>query len=214
MKADMNLLRIYAIFVRQIFLIRHNPIRFINLFLWVGIDIVLWGFITKYLDSLGSSKFSFFAVVFSAVMLWEFLIRAQSSVMMGFFEDMWSQNFINYFSSPLKIKEYLGGLIFSGFVNSIIGLLVIIIIAGLIFGFNLFTIGIFILPSLIILFIFAISLGFFASGIVFRFGPSAEWIAWPLPFLFGPLSGVFYPISALPHFLQIIAKFFPSVLRI
>ena len=54
----------------------------------------------------------------------------------------------------------------------------------------------------------AISL--FVMGIVLRFGTGAEAMAWGIMFVVMPLSGVFYPVSALPDFLQPIALALPT----
>lgn len=205
----MSLTRIYAIFVRQIYLLRYNPIRFINTFIWISIDVTLWGFITKYLDSLKTAVFSFSTLLFGAIILWQFLVRVQQGVMNAFFEDVWSHNFLNFFASPLKTREYLSGLVLSGISVSIVAFSIVISSASLFFGYDLFKIGLALLPFLLILFIFGITLGIFAAALVLRFGPSAEWLAWPIPFLMQPFAGVFYPISTLPHPMQVIAKCIP-----
>ena len=72
---------------------------------------VQWGFISKYLGSFGQATFSFVTVILGAIILWEFMVRVQQGIMMAFLEDIWTQNFINFFASPLKIREYLCGLV-------------------------------------------------------------------------------------------------------
>ena len=47
----MDLTHIAAIVLRQFYLIRGSLSRLLPLFVWAGIDIVLWGFITKYLNT-------------------------------------------------------------------------------------------------------------------------------------------------------------------
>jgi ABC-2 type transport system permease protein len=205
----MSLSRIYAIFVRQIFLQMHNPVRFVSTFLWIAIDVVLWGFLTKYLDQLGLATFSFSTLLFGAIILWQFLLRVQQGVMNAFFEDVWSQNFMNFFASPLKIKEYISGLVLTGIATSIVSFSVVVMFAGVLFGYDIFTIGLALLPFLLILFLFGVALGIFAAAIILRFGPSAEWLAWPIPFFIQPFVGVFFPIAILPHSLQILAKCVP-----
>ncbi len=54
------------------------------------------------------------------------------------------------------------------------------------------------------------SLGLVVSGLVLRFGQGAEGLAWAVVFLIQPVSGVYYPISVLPEWLQIIAAALPS----
>ena len=205
----MSLTRVYAIFLRQVFLIKSNPTRLATIFLWVIVDIVQWGFISEYLGSLGQATFSFITVILGAIILWEFVIRTQQGLMRGFLEDIWSQNFINYFASPLEIREYLGGLVLTSIATSIFGFGVMVFIAGLAFGYNFFKIGMVLLPFMLVLFVFGIAVGVFISAIIFRLGPSAEWLGWPIPLVLSIFSGVYYPISTLPPSLQVVARLMP-----
>lgn len=206
----MSISRIYAIFIRQVFLIKSNPARLVSMFLWIAIDVILWGFITKYLGSLGKDTFNFVNIILGAIILWGFTTRIEHGVMTTFLEDIWSRNFINYFSSPLKIDEYISGLVMTSIAMCVCGLLLMLSIAGLCFGYNIFRIGIFILPFLLILFIFGMAMGIFVSALIFRLGPAAEWIGWPIPMVLSVFSGVFYPVSNLPDFLQIFSRVIPA----
>ncbi|MBI4127865.1 MAG: ABC transporter permease [Parcubacteria group bacterium] len=205
----MNLERIYAIMLRQWFLIQRNKVRYLNIFGWIAIDIILWGFITRYLDLVGSSAFSFTTVLLGAVVLWNFLVRVHQGVIVAFFEDMWSRNFLNLFASPLSIKEYVVGLIATSIVTSLAGLTLMFFIAYLLFAFSIFQLGMIVVPFLAILMIFGWALGIFTTALVLRFGPPAEWFGWIIPFALSPFAGVFYPIASLPHGLQVVARFLP-----
>jgi ABC-2 type transport system permease protein len=205
----MKISRIYSIFLRQIFLMRSNPIRFVSLFLWTIIDIFQWGFITKYLGSFGGAVFNVATVLLGSIILWEFTGRIQQVIMSSFLEDVWTQNFINFFASPLQIKEYLSGLILTSIASGTVGFFIMLLLAGFIFGYNIFVIGLYILPLLLILFIFGVAMGLFITGLIFRLGPSAEWLGYPIPLVLSIFVGVFYPISILPGYLQIFSKILP-----
>ena len=205
----MNATRIYAIFLRQMFLLRRNGTRFSNIFVWIILDVVMWGFITKYLNVIGNAGFNFVPVFLGALILWNFLVRVQQGIMLGFFEDIWSRNFINLFASPLTIGEYIIGLILTCIATSILGLAAMLILASAAFGFVLFQFGMLLVPFIAILFVFGLALGVFTAGIVLRLGPAAEWIAWPLGVFLQPFAGVFYPIAMLPGPLAAIAMFMP-----
>lgn len=205
----MNFSRITAVFVRQLFLLKSNPTRLASIFLWLLIDLVQWGFISKYLNSFGQATFSFITVILGAVILWEFMSRLQQGVMMSFLEDIWSQNFINFFASPLRIREYLSGLVLTSIVSAIAGFLVMIVVASIGFGYNALAIGFLLLPFMLVLLIFGIAVGIFVSAIIFRLGPSAEWLGWPIPMVLSILAGVFYPISTLPSPLRAMSKLIP-----
>jgi ABC-2 type transport system permease protein len=205
----MNLKRIYAIFVRQLYLLGNNPTRLAGNFVWLTISIIQWGFITKYLGTLGKANFNFITVILGALILWEFLTRIQQGMMMGFLEDIWSNNLINYFASPLRVFEYTIGLVASSIVTALLGFLAMSVIAGLGFGYNIFIIGLSMIPFIGILFIFGMALGLFTCAAIFRLGPAAEWLAWPLPMILSLISGVYYPLDTLPHSLSIVAGLFP-----
>src|SRR4051812_33779680 len=190
----MNTRRIAAIGLRQFFLMRGSVTRTVPLFVWVAIDMVLWGFITKYLNTVASPGFNFVPVLLGAVLLWDFFTRVMQGVTMAFLEDVWSRNFLNLFASPLSIAEYLTGLVLSSIATSAVGLGVMLLIATAVFGLSFFALGSLLVPFVLTLFVFGIAMGIVGCGIVLRLGPSAEWFIWPIPGMLSPFAGVFYPI--------------------
>ena len=79
------------------------------------------------------------------------------------------------------------------------------------FGVSIFTLG----PSLILLFLslylFGITLGLLVTSGLLRYGPAFENIAWSSLFLLAPLGCVYYPMSILPDWLQVVAELLPLV---
>src|SRR5512132_2536129 len=122
----MRMTRTAAIVLRQLYLIRGSASRVFPLFGWVAIDIVLWGFITKYLNTVAAPGFNFVPALLGAVLLWDFFARVMQGITMAFFEDVWSRNFLNVFATPLSISEYLAGLVLSSIATSSIGLAVML----------------------------------------------------------------------------------------
>ena len=205
----MNANRTFAIVLRHWYLMRGSPARVIPLFAWVGIDMVLWGFITRYLNAITSAGFDFVPVLLGAVLLWDFFIRVMHGVTMAFLEDVWSRNFLNFFATPLAISEYVTGLVLSSIATSSVGLVVMFVLASAIFGLSFIGYGAAVLPFLLVLFLFGVALGVAGAAIVLRFGPATEWFLWPIPALVSPFAGVFYPISTLPAWMQYVARLLP-----
>jgi ABC-2 type transport system permease protein len=201
--------RTAAIVLRQFYLMRGSPARILPLFGWVAIDIILWGFITRYLNSIARSGFNFVPVLLGAVLMWDFFTRVMQGVTIAFFEDVWSRNFLNIFATPLSIWEYVLGLVISSIATSSFGLIVMLMLATSVFGLSFFVYGLILVPSLLILFAFGIALGIIASAIVLRLGPAAEWFIWPIPALLSPFAAVFYPLSTLPRWMQYVAHLLP-----
>jgi ABC-2 type transport system permease protein len=201
--------RTFAILLRHAYLLRGSPARVLPLFAWVAIDIVLWGFITKYLNTVANSGFNFVPALLGAVLLWDFFTRVMHGVTMAFFEDVWSRNFLNIFATPLSISEYLGGLVLSSILTSLVGLIVMLILASVVFGLSFFAFGVAFVPFILTLFLFGVGIGIMGCAMVLKLGPAAEWFIWPIPAIISPFAGVFYPVSTLPSWMQAIAKVLP-----
>jgi ABC-2 type transport system permease protein len=201
--------RVAAIVLRQAYLLRASPVRVLPVFAWVAIDIVLWGFITKYLNAIASPGFDFVPMLLGAILLWDFFTRVMHGVSIAFLEDVWSHNFLNLFASPLSIGEYVGGLVISSIATSVLGLLTMVVLAATVFGLSFLVYGLLLVPFLLNLFLFGIALGIFASALVLRFGPASEWIVWPLPAFLSPFAAIFYPVSELPRWMQPISWLLP-----
>ncbi len=205
----MNPRRLFAVVLRQFYLIRGSVSRLVPLFAWVTVDMALWGFLTRYLNSVSSAGFSFVSTMLGAVLLWDFFMRVMQGVTMAFFEDVWSRNFLNFFASPLTIWEYLGGLVVSSMATSTIGVVSMVLLATLAFGLSFAVYGALLLPFVLILFVFGIALGIMATALVLRLGPASEWFVWPIPALVAPFAGVFYPISTLPAWMRAVSRLLP-----
>lgn len=202
----MNPSRVAAVVLRQAYLFAGSPQRILPMFAWVAIDIVLWGFISRYLDGVAGPKFGFVPALLGAVLLWDFLTRVMQGVTMAFFEDVWSRNFLNLFATPLSIGEYLAGLVSTSIVTSALGLVVMLALAAGLFGLSFAGFGASLIPFLMVLFLSGIALGIVGAGIVLRLGPASEWLVWPIPTLVSPFVGVFYPLSVLPPWMQAVAQ--------
>ena len=198
-----------GIVLRQFYLLRGSPVRLFPMVTWVAIDIVLWGFITRYLNTVSGSGVNFVPTLLGGVLLWDFCTRIMQGVSTAFLEDVWSRNFLNLFSSPLSISEYILGLVITSVLTSCVGLVTMVLLATGVFHLQFFSLGLPLAAFLMVLFVFGITLGIFGSAIVLRFGPASEWLLWPLPALLSPFAAVFYPLAVLPPWMQAIARALP-----
>ena len=205
----MNPRRVAAVVLRQLFLYRGSPQRILPIFAWVAIDILLWGFITRYLNQVSHAGFNFVPALLGAVLLWDFLTRIMQGVTTAFFEDVWSRNFLNFFATPMRTSEYLAGLVLTSIGTSVVGVLAMVLLASSVFGLSFLVFGLALIPFLVVLFLTGIALGVAGAAIVLRLGPASEWLIWPIPSLISPFAGVFYPIQVLPQWMQVIARLLP-----
>lgn len=206
----MRLNRIGAIFLRQLFLYKRSLPRLMGVLYWPVLDLVLWGFITVYLNKYKVGLPAFVSFFLGAMILWDLLFRAQQGISISFLEDIWSRNLLNVFVSPISVSEYVISLMFVSLIKIVLTASVSIFLAWLFYSFNIFIIGVSILPLVLNLLLLGWAVGIFTTALILRFGSQAEVLAWGVAFLFQPVSAVFYPVSVLPYPLQVIAMWVPS----
>jgi ABC-2 type transport system permease protein len=201
--------RISALVMRHNYLYRRNLARLLDILFWPVVELVVWGFVTVYLMQSGDTP-RFVEFFLGALIFWEVIYRSSLGVSVGFLEDLWHRNFLNLFASPLRLSEFISALILSSGIRIMIGLFVMVVTAGALYSFNLFTLGFPLIAFFLNLLVFGWILGIVSMAIILRFGQGAEIIAWAFVFLFQPLSAVFYPVAVLPQFLQVMAHGVPA----
>ena len=207
----MNFNKIYALGLRHLYLIMNSFPRVLDLIYWPTVQIFLWGFISKFF-TLNSEYYSnTVGVILSAAILYDFLFRASISFNMMFLEEIWSRNFTNLFIAPLKISEIIIALTCTALIRTLIGIVPAILLMSPLFGVSILDMGFPLLLLFLSLYLFGTTLGILVTSGLMRFGPSFENIAWSSLFLLAPLGCVYYPLSILPEWLQVISKFLPLV---
>ena len=206
----MNPRRVAAVLLRQVYLYRRSFPRLLEVFYWPTVDILLWGFVSLYLQRSQQGLAEFVAFFLGALILWDVLFRAQQGISVSFLEDLWARNLINIFASPLRAGEYMAGLLLISIVKVVIAFLVMSALAGLFYSYSIFSLGASLLPLVLNLVAMGWAIGVLTTALILRFGQEAEVLAWALAFLFMPFSAVFYPVETLPPALQAVARFIPS----
>lgn len=206
----MKLHRIMALVVRHLYLYRRSLPRLMEIFYWPFLDLVVWGFITVYLMRFQGQLPGVVTFFLGALILWDVLFRAQQGITISFLEEIWARNLMNLFASPLKPSEFLAATMAMS-VFKVTAVLIVMVISALVFySYNVFMIGIWLLPFVLNLIITGWTIGVLTTSIIMRFGQEAEVLAWGMVFLFQPISCVFYPLEVLPGWLQGIAWINPA----
>jgi ABC-2 type transport system permease protein len=210
MIASGSLRRIGAVMLRHWYLIAGSWPRFLDLAYWPMVQMILWGFIQAFL----AQQSSFFAqaagILLAAVMLWDVLFRGQIGLAISFFEEVYSRNLGHLLATPLSIGEYMVALMSVSLMRTVVGLFPATIFAIWFFGFSLYSLGIALVVFFFSLIAFGWAIGLFVAGLVMRFGLGAESFAWAFIFALAPLCGVYYPISILPSWVQMLSAALPA----
>jgi ABC-2 type transport system permease protein len=201
----MKLHRITALIVRHLYLYRRSVPRLMEIFYWPFLDLVVWGFITVYLTRFQGQLPGVVTFFLGALILWDVLFRAQQGITISFLEEIWSRNLMNLFASPLKPSEFLAATMAMSVFKVAAVSLVMVGAAWLFYSYNVFIIGVALVPFVLNLILAGWIIGVLTTSLIMRFGQEAEVLAWGMVFLFQPISCVFYPLEVLPKWLQAVA---------
>lgn len=204
---------IHALVTRQVLLYTRNPVRGIELFFWPIVQLLLWGFVTLFLQKqagAGADGFQrFITFLIGAIILWDALFRSQQGVAISFLEDVWTRNLLNVFAAPIHMTEYLAASFAVGFLRVVITALAMATIAAAAYSFQLFQFEWMLIAFYGNLMMFGWTLGVVATALVLRWGHAAESLAWAIPFMIQPFACVFYGAEVLPAWMRVVAMAMP-----
>ncbi len=201
--------RVGAMGLRYWYLIRGSWPRIVELVYWPLVQMLMWGFLQTYLAGATSNAGAAAGVFIAAVLLWDIVVRGQLGFSIPFLEEMWSRNLGHLLISPLRPNEIIAGFMLVSLIRLLIALVPVALLAWLFFDFNLFSLGLAFAAFFVNLLATGWALGIATSGVVLRFGLGAEAIAWSVVFVILPLACVYYPLSALPEWLQPVSMALP-----
>ena len=202
--------RIHAMVLRYFYLLRGSWPRLLEMAYWPTMQMIQWGFVTKFFLDQSSWIAQAAGVLLAGVLLWDILFRGQMGFSLCFLEEMWSRNLGHLFVSPLRPHEFIITLMVMSLVRTVIGAVPPVLLAIIFYDFSIFSIGPALFAFMACLFFMAWSIAMVVIGIILRFGLGAESLAWVLVFAFAPISAVYYPVSVMPEWLQMIAWAVPS----
>ena len=206
----MKAVRIRAVARRHAYVLQRAPQRWFDVVFWPVVDAILFGSLGVYFSRQSGTGKAGVAFLLTGILLFHVVFQAEISLSTGFMEETWSRNLLNLLVTPLRESEYVAGVALFGLAKLAMGVGTVALAALVLFAFHITDLGFALVPIVAILLVVGWSVGFFVIGLILRVGQGAEILAWGLLAIVMPLSGVFYPVSALPGVLQPVARVLPT----
>jgi ABC-2 type transport system permease protein len=204
----MNRSRIRGVFLRYFYTLKGIN-QLCDLFYWPLVDILLWGLTSIWIQT-QSSVANLPLILMTGLIFWQIAWRGSVDISVNLLQEFWHRNLVNLFSTPLKVSEWICGILLLCLCKLVITILFGTLTVYMLYSLNVFTIGWAFLPFAAMLLVFGWSMGFLASGVIIYWGHQLEMIAWMIAFIFAPFSGVFYPVDVLPDWAQTISWLLPT----
>ena len=205
--------RVWGLMYRHLALYRSSWPRLVELAYWPTLQMLIWGFTASFIaarGNLANGGTVTAAALLGGVLLWEVALRSQMGVAISFLEEVWSRNLAHVFVSPIRPWEMLAALVGMSVLRMLVGVLPAVLLAWLLYAFNLFAMG----PVIVLFFANLMIMGWWVSlgvlSLILRHGAGAEALAWSVLFGLTPFSAVFYPVAVLPAFMRPVALALPA----
>ncbi len=207
------MLRVWAVARRHAYVLVRSPHRLFDVTVWPLVDAVLFGslavFFARSAGTAGAGRVAA-AYLLSGIVLWHVIYQSQIAVATGFLEETWSRNLLALMVTPMREGEWVVGVALFGLVKLVLGVGVVALAAAAFYAFDVSSLGVGLLPVIAVLLVAGWAISLFVVALVLRFGSGAEALAWGILFVVMPLSGTFYPVQALPGFLQPLSLLLPT----
>jgi len=196
--------------MRFMMLFRRSYDRISDVFYWPTIDLLLWGLTSQFFRSFNPEADKVLIMIITGILFWLIAWRAQYEISVNLLEDLWNENFINIFVSPIKFSEWVSAFLIIGVIKGLLSLSFAAMVAYLLYKVQIFNYGFYLLPFLFSLLLTGWWVGLFVGGLILRFGTKVQTFAWTLVMVLSPFAAIYYPVSILPQWAQVIAKFVPA----
>ncbi len=198
--------RTWAFAYRDLVMARRNVFFVFELTFWPGVAMLSHGLLTRFLH-LTPQMTAFIlvgTVALSAVQV------CQLDVAYAVLFDIWSKSMKHQFLTPLGVRHLALG---SWLVGVGRGLCVFTLMAGIgtwAFGFDFLgggpvRVAVFLLGCVLC----ALAIGLVVCALVLLFGTRAETSAWATVNFLVMLAGIYYPVSVLPGWVQVVSALIP-----
>lgn len=204
----MKLHRVKAIILRHLYNYRHSADKLVDSFYWPAMDILLWGLTSMWIRE-NTEIPGLVTILLSGLVYWQFVWRGQYEFTINLLEEMWNQNLVSLYASPLTVVEWVVGAVGLGLIKLVLSVGFSVVLVWGLYAVKLWEGGWGLIPGAAILLMSGWWIGLLVSGILLRYGMRIQTLAWSGIYLLSPFSAIYYPVSSLPSWAQNVAWWVP-----
>lgn len=201
---------VWAITLRHARLYKSDYSLLLSVFYWPLLDIIIWGFLGAWIARANVAQFNNYeTAALLGILLWQVVGRGCNILGFTLAVELWGNNQVNLFSMPLRLREWMLGVIIFSFITMLatcfFGMFAIKMLYSLSVLYILKTFFIFLLP----LFLCTLWLGFSCISVFLLLGHRGIEVGFILGWVLMPFSGAYYPIDILPSWAQKVSALLP-----
>ena len=202
--------RIWGLMLRHFDLYKESWPRLVEMMYWPMLNMTLFGFVSlSIVHSFGHTDVMTDAYL-CGVMLTEALSRSVMGMLIMYMEEVWSRNLGHLFASPMRLRDYVAGLIGLCTTRCLLSVIPAFIAVYFLFHFSILQLGWNLAIYIGLLCFNGWWYGLLIISLLMRFGLAAEWLGWMSTWILLPFMAPYYPVSILPQAFQVISWCLPA----
>jgi len=198
--------RIWAVFLRYIIPTFVNRIS--SIIYWLTLNIIIWGSTSVWIQQ-QSGMPNIVRLIISGIVLWQIVFRVNLETAKSLFEEIANQNLVTIFASPLKLGEWILGVMSVGLFDTFFVMFFGTIISWYFYGINLFDLGISLFFSALLLMMSGWFIGFLICSILISKGRKAQDFVYSMGYIFAPFSCIYYPLEFQYGWIKALSSLLP-----
>jgi len=198
--------RTWAFAHRNLIMARRNVFFVFELTFWPGVAMLSHGLLTRFLELTPQMT----AFILAGTVALSTVQVCQLDVAYAVLFDIWSKSMKHQFLAPVSIRHLALGAWLVGVGRGLVVFALMAAIGSSAFGFDFLGAG----PGSLAVFLLgcfltSLVVGVLVCSLVVLFGTRAETSAWAAVNFVVMLSGIYYPVSVLPDWVQVISAAVP-----
>lgn len=177
---------------------------------WPLLDVITMGFLGLWIQQLqGDTSYNYEVIALMGILLWQVVGRGCNFTCFAFYEELWANNVVNLFSLPLRLADWIVGVLFFTLImmamTALTGMSLIFLLYN-VSWWQLCTTFLLFMPPLVLS---SIWLSFTALQLVVLLGKRSIELGFVIAWFLLPFSGAYYPIEVLPAWAKMISACLP-----
>lgn len=206
----MNWFRVYALFLRHWYPLKRDFDILTDMLYWPILDTITWGLASSWLTQSSNEAGQAVLSILVALVMWNVLWRSQMEISRNLIDEIWNQNLVNLFSTPLTLREWIVSTLMQSVLKMMLSAGAVSLTILLLYATNIYSLGWWLLPFFINIALTGWVIGFISASVVIRFGSKMQTVVWTFPAVFFPLSAVYFPVTQLPQVVQWVSYTVPT----
>ncbi len=206
----MQWLHIYALILRHWYPLKRDLDLLADMLYWPILDTITWGLASTWMTKTNGGFSGIVLSILTALVLWNILWRSQMEIARNLIDEIWNQNLVNMFSTPLTLREWIVSVIGQSLIKMVLAVGTISLVIVAMYQANLLALGWWLLPLFVNTILTGWCIGFISAAIVIRYGAKMQTVVWTFPAILFPLSAVYFPVEQLPPIVALVSHLVPT----